>query len=101
MTASKPDATPRVDAKAKELTHGHKWGERWNGLLFLARELERELSAANSRAVEAKEETLRIIRLLPLDCEHLHHSKHEYHNHGIPCPVEKRIADWLTQLEAK
>jgi len=32
-----------------------------------------------------------VISLAPIYCEHLHHTKKDYHKSGEPCPVEARI----------
>ena len=49
MTRPHDAQTPRTDDKARELTFGYTWGERWNGLLFHARQLELELQAERER----------------------------------------------------
>ena len=58
MTRPHDAQTPRTDDKARELTFGHTWGERWNGLLFHARQLERELQAERERGRRVREETI-------------------------------------------
>jgi hypothetical protein len=72
--------TPRTDALSQS-------GKAHYMALELCRDLERELNAANKRSFDLE----KVMRLVVVRCEHLHHPWH--HRHGVidECPVEAEV----------
>jgi hypothetical protein len=48
---------------------------------------------------EARDAFDTVISLAPIYCEHLHHTKKDYHKSGEPCPVEARIKTLIKIIE--
>lgn len=69
--------TPRTDRVLKNCNGWH------HVPIELARELERELAAAQER-IKRLEEALDLVRP---HCDSVHHSKKHQHQYGEPCPV--------------
>jgi hypothetical protein len=53
--------------------------------------LRAEVSTLTRERDEARDAFDTVIFLAPIYCEHLHHTKKDYHKSGEPCPVEARI----------
>lgn len=52
-----------------------------------AQKLERELNAANKRVFDLE----KVMRLVGVRCEHLHHAPHHRHGALDECPVEAKV----------
>lgn len=61
----------------EELREGGRFGDGCTCVQCRGADRIRELEAALSAC--------------QIECHHLHHCKHEYHGHDVPCPVEARI----------
>ena len=54
-------------------------------------ELLDHIATLTAQLAAANEAFDTVMSVAPVYCEHLHHTKKEYHKSGEPCPVEARI----------
>jgi hypothetical protein len=80
--------TPRTDAVvAPYIGSDSVTVEECSALLDEARQLERELAAANARISQLAN----VLEFVVPFCPYLHHPKRYQHKAGDPCPVEEII----------
>ena len=76
----------------------HDGDDTWFAAIALGNLID-EVRALREERNEVRDAFDTVISLAPIYCEHLHHTKKDYHKSGEPCPVEARIKTLIQIIE--